>query len=278
MGVLKIDWNRTKSIFIVVFLILDIFLYSLYVNRYNDSQNLGVLGEKTIEARLKDDNITYVTLPSNIESAAYISGKVHNFTDADFKGMEQQVNYSVGSKAHVVFSKPVKLKDVSEDASFTEFVQTNIKEGASYSLWEVDREERVAIFFQKTNNRILYYNMNGVLKVHWNANDEVTMYEQTMIDNIEEMEQQESILPPLQIFQALYSKGLLKPDSRIMQMKLGYSTLVYLTKTQVLVPTWEVRVKLPDGEIEEYFVNAVEGKVIEIQEDKQEAEEEDWGV
>ena len=92
------------------------------------------------------------------------------------------------------------------------------------------------------------------------------------------MEQQESILPPLQIFQALYSKGLLKPDSRIMQMKLGYSTLVYLTKTQVLVPTWEVRVKLPDGEIEEYFVNAVEGKVIEIQEDKQEAEEEDWGV
>ncbi|MFJ7737948.1 two-component system regulatory protein YycI [Lysinibacillus sp. NPDC097287] len=272
------DWNRTKSIFIVVFLILDIFLYSLYVNRYNDSQNLGVLGEKTIEARLKDDNITYVTLPSNIESAAYISGKVHNFTDADFKDMEQQVNYSDGSKAHVVFSKPVKLKDVSEDASFTEFVQTNIKEGASYSLWEVDREERVAIFFQKTNNRILYYNMNGVLKVHWNENDEVTMYEQTMIDNIEEMEQQESILPPLQIFQALYSKGLLKPDSRIMQMKLGYSTLVYLTKTQVLVPTWEVRVKLPDGEIEEYFVNAVEGKVIEIQEDKQEAEEEDWGV
>ncbi|MBH9787687.1 transcriptional regulator, partial [Clostridioides difficile] len=56
------------------------------------------------------------------------------------------------------------------------------------------------------------------------------------------------------------------------------STLVKLTRTQVLVPTWEVQVKLSDGTKEEYFVNAVEGKVIEIQEDKQESEEEDWGV
>ena len=275
---LKIDWNRTKSIFIAVFLILNIFLYTLYVNRYNDSQNLGVLGEKTIEARLKDDNITYATLPNNIESSPYISGKVHNFTKEDFADTEQQANYSDGYKAHVVFSKPMKLKNVTEDSSFTEFVQTNIKGGSSYSLWEVDRENRVAFFFQKTNDRIIYYNMNGVIKVYWNADNEVTMYEQTMIDNIEEMEQKKSILPPLQIFQALYSKGLLKPDSRIMQVKLGYSTLVDNIQKQVLVPTWEVRVKLPDGTIEEYFVNAVEGKVIEFQENKQEAEEEDWGV
>lgn len=275
---LKIDWNRTKSIFIAVFLILNIFLYTLYVNRYNDSQNLGVLGEKTIEARLKDDNITYVTLPNNIESSPYISGKVHNFTKDEIPNTEQQDNYSDGYKAQVVFSKPVKLKSVTEDESFTEFVQTNIKDGMSYSLWEVDRENRVAIFFQKTNDRIIYYNMNGVIKVYWNADNEVTMYEQTMIDNIEEMEQKKNILPPLQIFQALYSKGLLKPDSRIIQVKLGYSTLVDNIKKQVLVPTWEVRVKLQDGTIEVYFVNAVEGKVIEFQENKQEAEEEDWGV
>ena len=274
----KIDWSRTKSIFITVFLILNIALFLLYVNRYNDSRNVGVLGEKNIEARLKDDNITYVSLPNDIESAAYISGNVHNFTSDEFKGMEQQVNTFDGSKVRVVFSKPIKLHDINKDESFTDFVQTNIKEGTNYTLWEVDHEERVAIFFQKTKDRILYYNKSGLLKVHWNANNEVTMYEQTMVDNIEEMEQLQSIVPPIQVIQALYGKGLLKPDSRIMQMNLGYSTLVYFTKTQVLVPTWEVRVKLSDGEIEEYFVTADEAKILEIQADKQEAEEEDWGV
>lgn len=47
------DWNRTKSIFIFVFLILNIFLYTLYVNRYNEAKDIEVPGEKTIEARLK---------------------------------------------------------------------------------------------------------------------------------------------------------------------------------------------------------------------------------
>ncbi|MFJ7953817.1 two-component system regulatory protein YycI [Lysinibacillus sp. NPDC096418] len=272
------DWNRTKSIFIVVFLILNISLYMLYVNRYNDSRNVGVLGEKNIETRLKDDNISYVTLPNEIDSAANISGKVHNFTYDEFKGMEQQVNTFDGSKVHVVFSKPIKLRNTHEETSFIEFVKTNIKDNSNYSLWEINEEERVAIFFQKTKDRILYYNMSGVLKVHWNANNEVTMYEQAMLDDIKEIDQPKSILPPLQIFQALYSKGLLKPNSRIMQVKLGYSTLVNNIQKQVLVPTWEVRVKLPDGEIEEYFVDAVDAKVIEFQEDKQEAEEEDWGV
>ena len=274
---LKIDWNRTKSIFIAVFLILNIFLFSSYVNRYNDSRNVGVLGEKNIEARLKDDNITYVSLPNAIESAAYISGKVHSFTSDELVGLDQQVNTFDGSKLRVVYLKPVKLRNIDEDASFTEFIQDNVQDAANYTLWEVDREKRVAIFFQKTKDRILYYNMSGTLKVYWNENNSVTMYEQTMIDNIEEMEQQQSIVPPIQIIQALYGKGLLKPDSRIMQMNLGYSTLVYFTQTQVLVPTWEVRVKLSDGEIEEYFVTADEAKIIDIQADKQEAEEEDWG-
>lgn len=275
---LKIDWNRTKSIFIAVFLILNIFLFSSYVNRYNDSRNVGILGEKNIEARLKDDNITYVPLPNVIESAAYIQGKVHNFTSDEFVELDQQVNTFDGSKLRVVYLKPIKLRNIDEDASFTEFIQDNIQDAANYTLWEVDREKRVATFFQKTKDRILYYNMSGTLKVYWNENNGVTMYEQTMIDNIEEMEQQQSIVPPIQIIQALYGKGLLKPDSRIMQMNLGYSTLVYFTQTQVLVPTWEVRVKLSDGEIEEYFVTANEAKIIDIQADKQEAEEEDWGV
>lgn len=275
---LKIDWNKTKSIFIAVFLILDILLFSFYVNRYNDSRNVGVLGEKNIEARLKDDNITYGTLPNDIESAAYITGKVHNFTFDEFKGTEQQVNTFDGSKVHVVLSKPVKLRDIEEEASFTEFVQMNIKDAAQYTLWEVDRDKRVAIFFQKTKDRILYYNKSAVLKVYWNANNEVIMYEQTMIDDIAEVGNQVSIVPPIQIIQALYGKGLLKQNSRIVQMKLGYSTLLYKTEVQVLVPTWEVRVKLPDGEIEEYFVTANEVKILEIQADKQEAEEEDWGV
>ena len=83
-------------------------------------------------------------------------------------------------------------------------------------------------------------------------------------EKIEELEQDENAFPPIQVLQALYSKNLLKADSRITSMKLGFSTLVQLTQTQVFAPTWEVSVRTDEGVTEEYFVDAVEGKVIEV--------------
>ncbi|MDM5251021.1 MULTISPECIES: two-component system regulatory protein YycI [unclassified Lysinibacillus] len=271
------DWNRTKSIFIFVFLILNIFLYWVYLDRYTEAQSVEIPGEKTIEARLKEDNITYGSLPNSNEFVVYITGEVHKFPNADLTNSNRQENITKNdTHLHVDFAKPVKLRN-NDDTSITEFVHANVKEGDSYALWKVDHEQRVAIFFQKKGNRMFYYNESALLKVQWNADNEVTMYDQTMLDNIEEMEKQETVIPPLQIIQTLYNKNLLKPESRITQMKLGYSTKGYFTETQVFVPTWEVKVKL-DGETEEYFVNASEGNVIEIQGDKQEGEEEDWGV
>ena len=51
-------------------------------------------------------------------------------------------------------------------------------------------------------------------------------------------------------------------------MKLGYSTLAQLTKTQVFAPTWYIHVELSSGELEDYFINAIDGKIIEFQSEK----------
>lgn len=259
------DWSKSKSIFIAVFLILDIFLYTLYLDRHTEAQQYKVLGEKDIEARLKDDNITYHALPMNIEPASYISARVSKFKAEDLQLQNfQNVSIENDSKLLVTMEEPVKLRNINDKTSFTEFVQMNVPNGAFYTLWEVDTENKTATFFQQVNDRTVYYNINGVVTIYWNEEEEVVMYEQTMLENIEAYEEKENLLPPIQVIQALYAKGLLKPDSRIVQMNLGYSTLVQLTQAQVFVPTWEVRVETADGMIEEYFVNAVEGKVIDV--------------
>lgn len=268
------DWSKSKSIFIVVFLILDVFLYSLYLNRHTEAQKVPILGEKNIEARLKDDNITYGVLPANIEKAAYISGKVKNFKDEKLQLQNvQNMIIEDDNKLVVHLRESVKIPTTLEKATFNEFLKQQVYNGTSYSLWKIDEENRKATFFQSVNNRTIYYNINGVLTIYWNEDNEIVMYEQTILENIEEYEEEETLLTPVQVFQALYSKGLLKPDSRITEMKLGYSTLVQLTQTQVFVPTWEVQVKTADDNIEEYFVNAVEGKVIDVQVDSSKVEE-----
>ena len=95
-----------------------------------------------------------------------------------------------------------------------------------------------------------------------------------MLEKHEKLEKQKNLLTPIQVLKVLYGKNLLKPDSQILKMNLGYSTSMQLTQTQVFAPTWEVRVRLSDKSEEVHFVNAVEGKILEIQNDLSEVVEE----
>lgn len=238
----------------------------MYLDRYNEAQNVEILGEKTIESRLKEDNISYEVLPTTVHTATYISGRVKTFNKKDFAFLNQTIQIRHDTEVTSILNVPVKLRNVEDESSFTDFLKVNVLNGDSYTLWKVNRDKRYALFFQQIDGDTIYYNQNGFVKVYWNKTGEVYQYEQTMLERLENLEQQENILPPIQVIQALYSKGLLKNDSHITQMRLGYSTLVQLTQTQVFTPTWEVRVKSADG-TEEFFVNAIEGKVLEIQND-----------
>ena len=275
------DWSKSKSIFIVVFLILNIFLYTQYVNVYTQGQKVEVLGKKTTEAQLKDDNITYSTLPDTVDNVSYLSGKMRNFRENEVSSNSLVDIQIIGDYIlRATFKNPISLKDSSSNIDFKDFAGIHVNEGDKYVLWEVNEEQQYALYFQKVNDRTLYYNSSGYLKVYWNKLDEIYAYEQTMLEKVEKLEQKDSTIPPIQVLQALYSRNLLKADSRIIGMNLGYSTLVQLTQTQVFAPTWEVRVRNADGQTEEHFVNAFEGKVLEIQktsntlEDKEEDEEE----
>ncbi|WP_158582961.1 two-component system regulatory protein YycI [Lysinibacillus yapensis] len=261
------DWSKSKSIFIVVFLILDVFLYSLYLNRHTEAQKMEttLLGEdQNFEVWLKNDNISYEHLPINIEKAPYISGTVKNFAEAEIDlPNEQTVVIENKNKLLVTLEKPVAV-NIEDPSSLNDFVKSNVYEGASYTLWEVDAEKKQATFYQTINKNIIYHNINSLVIVYWNDDEEIIKYQQTFLEDITAKEEQEVLTPPLRTIQTLYNKGLLQSNSTIQEMNLGYSTLVQGTKNQVFVPTWEIRVKTANDTEEEYFVNAVEGGVIDV--------------
>lgn len=265
------DWSKTKSIFIWVFLILNLFLYTQYLESYNEGQEIEVVGgeKKKIEASLKEENITYSAPPVTNESAFYYSGQIKNFTPSEIPFFANQLTQiENNNKLVVTMEKPVKLQENAARDPYTEFLYSYVHQGDSYVLWEVNEEKREATFFQKVNDLTLYYNVRGYVKIFWNEEGRVYAYEQTMLENHEKLDkQQQNLLTSIQVLQILYDKSLLKPDSQILKMNLGYSTIIQLTQKQVFTPTWEVRVKLADGTEEIHFVNAVQGKIIDIQND-----------
>ena len=106
------DWNKTKTIFIIVFSILNVFLLSLYSNRYSESQLIDKPNNTPIAEKLILDNIKVLEKDNEIKEAAYVSGNVHNFSQEEIEELNNQtVEISISDKLVSTFEKPIKITD-----------------------------------------------------------------------------------------------------------------------------------------------------------------------
>ena len=74
------DWNKTKSIFIMVFFVLDIFLLYQFLEK-KDNYQFEYITEATIEDRLQENEITYNSLPKQKFKEQFLTAQSKIFTD-----------------------------------------------------------------------------------------------------------------------------------------------------------------------------------------------------
>jgi regulatory protein YycI of two-component signal transduction system YycFG len=254
------DWSKTKTIFILVFLILDIFLVYQYFEKRNSNQ-LEFIAESTFEERLKENEIKYSNLPKETTKERYLSAKSKNFSKDDMKKLKgQKVTIYDNQKIFSKLDKPFALGEKIYSEALDAFVKENILNGDQYKYWGVDEDSNAIIYYQMHEEKMFYNNVNGKLTLFFNENKEIVSYEQTLLENIEEFNEEEEVLPAIKAIETLYYKGYLRPKSEVTKVELGYYTLVQLTASHVLTPTWHVVI---DGK-EDLFVNAFEGQIIHL--------------
>lgn len=264
------DWSKTKTIFIIVFSILNVFLYSVYINNYNEEQELEVLGESNIESDLKNANISVGNLPVSTEKVTYVSGKINTFDNFDFDQVTKNQIITVSDNMIIegTMKKPEKLEALNEK-TLTEFLKRTVFKGEEYRLWQIDKSAREATFFQVMNDKTIFYNQSATIKVYWSEKEEITKYEQTMFGSLKAVGEKSMLIKPIQAIKTIFEKGYLKDHTTISFVNLGYSTLVPLTETQVLSPTWHIRAMVPDEngrkKQQDFFVNAVDNQILDIE-------------
>lgn len=264
------DWSKTKTIFIIVFSILNVFLYSVYINNYNEEQELEVLGESNIESDLKNANISVGNLPVSTETVTYVSGKINTFDNFDFDQVTRNQIITVSDNMIIegTMKKPEKLEALNEK-TLTEFLKRTVFKGEEYRLWQINKSAREATFFQVMNDKTIFYNQSATIKVYWSEKEEITKYEQTMFGSLKAVGEKSMLIKPIQAIKTIFEKGYLKDHTTISFVNLGYSTLVPLTETQVLSPTWHIRAMVPDEngrkKQQDFFVNAVDNQILDIE-------------
>jgi len=253
------DWSKTKTIFIVVFLILDAFLLYQYIEK-KTSNDYEYFAESSFEEELKENEITYTTLPNQTTKEQYLNATSKRFTKEELKKLKNQTfTYFNEQKLVSKFDKTFLVSGDLYSEALDVFVHENVLYGEDYRFWKIDENTNSIIYYQTYNGKMIFNNSNAKLVLFMNSEHQITSYEQTYLENIEKFNEEEEVLQSLKAIRMLYTKGYIPSKSEITTVELGYYDLIQLTSSHVLRPVWHIVL----NEETDLFVNAFDGQIIQ---------------
>ncbi|MCY7779017.1 two-component system regulatory protein YycI [Bacillus haynesii] len=279
------EWNRTKTIFIIVFLILDIFLAFQYFDKRSNNQ-FPILEKSTLQEDMKADHISYGNLSKETSKGSSISAQKRIFKQSEIKSLKGQkpkalmntTKESALTEIEMEFETPIALPKTDMKTKAREIVNEEIIDGSKYKLWKVDKTGKQIVFFQTYNGNYIFQdrqnddnNEMGEVVLYLNNKNEVVSYKQSMLQDIKEVKT-ENLISAVGAVEALYYPDYLKKYSKIKSAELGYFTQYPLASAQIFVPVWRIEVerKTDDKTIhEEFIVDARDGALLQSQEKKE---------
>ncbi|MET3683852.1 regulatory protein YycI of two-component signal transduction system YycFG [Alkalibacillus flavidus] len=253
------QWGQIKTLFIISFLVLNIFLAQQFLEKISDT-NLETLSQTSFEDRLEAQNIEYSDLPESGQEEVYVSSSRYELTEDDLNEIESNFDNQrmvIMNNDTIVseFNEPLELDGGDND------VLDYVFRGDEYQFWK-EYNDNLVLFFQKQNGRPVFFNYSGVLAVKLNEEGHVTSYAQTLLNEAQVESDAQTVLAPMSAIEVLYSDVLERGDE-ITDMSLGYHTLVPLEEgEQIFTPTWKITINHEDI----HFVNAIEGQLITTEE------------
>lgn len=259
---MHVDWSRTKTIFIVTFFVLDLFLgFQLYQKQSENQFDYISESSVKVEDQLKQMEITYPELPSVPKKLAHIIGETYTFSDEDMKEIESDDatvrTTEDNKKLLITYDEPKPIIGTKSEAKSLLGSQVLFSDDYVYSEY-LSRKGKELVFIQTYENSPIYQkedSINGQIMIQLNEDGEITSFSQTYLDTNEQGKKQE-ILTAIKAINQLFNKNKLARKDQITWIELGYFSLIE-GETQVLAPTWLIEV----NEERHYYVNAISGLI-----------------
>lgn len=262
------QWGQIKTLLILSFFILDIYLLVQFLEK-KDISDVAIQQENasSIEEQLKNDGITYDNLPEDDLEESFISVKEQYLDDALLKkasfGVKQDQYILNNSMLLAKLDKPEKIGKDADRTTIKEKISKIAYKTDDYSYWDWNKEWNVIIYFQNKMDRTVYFNQNGLILFFLNDDNEIEYYVQTVLGEAEKINENQKLIDPMRAIETIYNENYLHPDDTIESVRIGFHTRVPVDSgVQVFAPIWKVNVNNEYN----YFVNAIEGYLFSTEE------------
>ncbi|WP_152657499.1 two-component system regulatory protein YycI [Oceanobacillus sp. CFH 90083] len=256
------QWSHIKTLFILSFLVLNIYLLFQFISKQQD-MNIPELevADMNLDEELEQERITVsADVHFEIPDLSYISSSQKEFSRTEISELNDidDIN-AVRSKDNqllaVEFSSPLEIPEDIEPGALSELVRPYVLNASEFSFGTWNRDLNIIVFYQNKEGYPIYLNQHAMLTFYVNDDREITHYTQTMVGDAD-VQESTSLNAPMIAIGSLLHNRYLNSEEDVSNVEFGYYSRIEDEGegTQVFAPTYKITV---DDE-NDYFVNAAE--------------------
>ena len=253
------NWGKMKTLFIYLFIALNAVLLTFYVYMVQKNKKEIVQEKEIIERAMKNDNITVEENTTKRDNLGYVNVTISDLRDV--RKEDSSLKYEVEN-----IDKTSTLKVTSENvitninknsyrAELDSFLIEKMKFSANYIFSSYNSVKNEIIYEQQIDSFRVFSNKNARIVFKVESNGEIKRFTLTGVSNIRK-DKNETLVSSSQAINRLYHEDLVPKNCKV-RATLGYYTYISQTENQVLIPTWNVEISGKDGQVSNYYVDAI---------------------
>lgn len=274
------DFKRIEAIFLVAFLCLDIFLFSIYRQSQNEQTPINKSSTIKITQRLKEDKIKYEGKISSEHTDGYYLSATQTNLNTELQNMKktkklENVDVLRSSvKDNLLSLTPEKDLSVNKKGQIPTLVRdtlTNQKEiilGKDYHYQDEIHQQSdgyLDVYACQKYEGIPINDITAQIKFTLKKNDEnyrLEKIQQMHLSNLTALREKMPLVSEEDALTTLYINNKLSKNDEILWSKLAYTLVLQVRGKNVYVPAWFVSIRHEDKKEQVEIVNAFRNRII----------------
>ncbi|WP_018659053.1 two-component system regulatory protein YycI [Allofustis seminis] len=268
------NFEKVERIFIIAFVLLNIFLFVSYVNRQNlqhisqDSNQVDILKEMESAGIEAPKKLATETEQQKLFSMQANANELLKNKQEELRNQAGNISEE-GSLYRSLLSDPIILQGTPEKGftkedtkKLSEMLMTSLfLFGEEYMYSHYDEVLKQFVFYQKVDNIPV---ADGTSQIVMNVNDkgQVFSYEQTYAGPMSKQGKPLTIISALRAVEILFINNQLPSGSKLSMPELAYRRSLHLEDLSMYTPVWIVTLTNEAGEKNNLRVDAVSGTIL----------------
>lgn len=243
------DHKRIEWLFLIVFTLIDIYLAVEILRSpvHLSNADTNTSSSSNIRSEMRSDGIELPKLSETQSSGYYLaaknrdylSNKINSLTqvDAHYSKADNSLTASPKNSVLIKGSHKEKLKRLEEFKNNPK----NIPYGKEFK-YEADMSGDDSYTYVQSSEYGQIYDNDAQLTITV-QNGQISNYTLTYMGPVNPVRELQSTISPWHAVRAMYTDREISNNSRVIQVKLGYSKLTEVRGSTILLPTWLVWVE-----------------------------------